>query len=135
MRVLICGDRRWGFPEGDPEADEQRRILLAFIMSLPKDTVVIEGGALGADRLAARYAAAAGLEVLTFPADWQRYGRAAGPIRNKQMLIDGRPDFVAAFHDDIENSKGTKNMLSQADKAAVHCTVFKRKTEQSKPKA
>lgn len=49
-----------------------------------------------------------------FPADWKQYGKAAGPIRNKQMLDEGQPDLVLCFHDDIEKSKGTKNMYELA---------------------
>ncbi len=39
----------------------------------------------------------AGIPVMTFPADREKHGRAAGPIRNKQMLEEGKPDLVAAF--------------------------------------
>ena len=49
-----------------------------------------------------------------FPADWKTFGKAAGPIRNRKMLDEGLPDVVIAFHEDIERSKGTKNMISQA---------------------
>jgi hypothetical protein len=55
-----------------------------------------------------------GVEVLPFPAQWKKFGRAAGPIRNRQMLVEGKPDLVIAFHDDLKNSDGSKNMLAQA---------------------
>jgi hypothetical protein len=57
--------------------------------------------------------------VYSFPADWETYGKAAGPIRNTQMLTEGNPDMVAAFHNDISKSKGTKNMIVQAKKAGI----------------
>lgn len=63
---------------------------------------------------------------LPFPADWNRYGRAAGPIRNRQMLTEGKPDLVVAFHDDIESSKGTKDMVTIAEKAGVYVYVMGR---------
>jgi hypothetical protein len=108
VRVLICGDRRW--------ADEAA--MKRFVDRLPADAVVIHGAAKGADRMAGRLAQQRGLEVVEFPADWKRYGRAAGPVRNKQML-EVKPDLVAYAHDDLETSKGTKNMVKQAQEAGV----------------
>jgi hypothetical protein len=108
VRVLICGDRRWS------DEDAMRR----FVDQLPADAVVIHGAARGADRMAGRLAQQRELEVKEFPADWKRYGRAAGPVRNKQML-EVKPDVVAYAHDDLEASKGTKDMVKQALKAGV----------------
>lgn len=128
-RVLICGDRNWGLPNGlDAEAlalaTQQRCVLATYVATLPTDSIIIEGEAKGADRFAGIYAEAVGLEVLRFPAQWDKHGRAAGPIRNKQMLTEGKPTLVVAFHDDIENSKGTKNMLTQAKRASVPTRVI-----------
>ncbi len=52
-----------------------------------------EGGARGADRLARVWAQLGGIEVETHPAQWERDGKAAGPIRNRAMLVNGRPDW------------------------------------------
>ena len=60
-----------------------------------------------------------------FPADWKKYGRAAGPIRNKQMLNEGKPDLVLAFHTNIENSKGTKSMIQIAKKSEIKIILIK----------
>lgn len=109
MKVLICGDRHY--------ANYTR--IYDFVKTLPKGTIVIEGGALGADTLAHRAAQACGLQIETYKADWNRYKRAAGPIRNQQMLDEGKPDVVVAFHDNLATSKGTKNMLRQAFNAGV----------------
>ncbi len=54
------------------------------------------------------------IPVVVFPAEWDRYGRAAGSIRNRQMLITGRPTKVYAFHNHIHESRGTLNMIGQA---------------------
>lgn len=58
------------------------------------------------------------LKVIPVPAKWKQYGKAAGTIRNQQML-DEHPDIevVYAFHDDLPKSKGTKDMCQRADKA------------------
>lgn len=77
-------------------------------------TCVIEGEARGADKLGAAWAARNDVPVEKYPADWNRYGRGAGPVRNKQMIVEGKPDLVVAFSYDIKNSKGTANMIAQA---------------------
>jgi hypothetical protein len=78
-RVLIYGSRTWRDPEP----------IRAFVASLPADCTVIHGGAPGADTLAHHAATARGLHVEVYPADWQRYGRRAGPIRNEEMAASG----------------------------------------------
>src|SRR5271167_2213334 len=77
--------------------------------------VVIEGGASGADRLARRWAGTNRVHVETFEADWLKYGRGAGPIRNALMLTIGKPDVVVAF----PGGSGTRNMIHQAENLDV----------------
>jgi hypothetical protein len=89
--------------------------------------VVIEGEAKGADTLARQAAEYFGIPVLAYPANWDRYGAAAGPIRNRQMLMEGCPDAVVAFHNDIQTSKGTKNMIAQALKQGLLVMVYTEK--------
>lgn len=114
LRVLICGSRTW-------EDEEPIKRLLS---SMSGYTVVIHGAAQGADSIAGRVAKELGFEVLPFPAKWDRYGRAAGPIRNTQMLNEGLPDIVYAFHTNIEASKGTADMVRQAKKSGVPVVVL-----------
>lgn len=113
MRLLICGDRNW---------DNVESVLAQIELLNP--SVVIEGEATGADIIAREVAKHLGVPVLAFPADWNKHGRAAGPIRNAQMLKEGRPDFVLAFHHNIEKSKGTKNMIMIAEKAGIPTKVI-----------
>lgn len=109
MRVLICGDRNWTASEP-----------IATLLSLcPPDTVVIHGAARGADTIAGRLAAEFGFAVEPYPADWNKYGKAAGPVRNTLMLIKGKPDEVHAFHNDIDKSRGTRDMVQQARATGV----------------
>jgi len=105
MRVLICGDRNW--------TDE--KLIEDYILSLEAGSVIIQGEAPGADKIAKRLGKKHGYEVKGFEADWGRYGRAAGPIRNKRMVVEGVPDLVVAFHDDVSRSKGTKDMIKTAE--------------------
>jgi len=112
-RILICGDRNWT----DVETIEN------FVKSLPPDTVIIHGECRGADSIADKAAKEHGLTVETFSAKWEKYGDAAGPIRNRRMLVEGKPDRVVAFHDDLSKSRGTADMLKQARKQRVPCEV------------
>jgi len=114
-RVLICGDRNW--------TDRERIANTIRILLTPGD-IIIEGEARGADSIAREEGEAQGFQVLRFPALWQVHGKSAGPIRNQQMLVEGRPTIVFAFHDDISNSKGTKDMVERAKRAGIPTRVF-----------
>ena len=112
IRVIICGDRNY------QQADK----IIAFVKSLPEGTTLIEGEAKGADSIARDAAIACGFDknhILKFPADWGRFGLYAGPLRNKVMLLQGKPTHVVAFHDNIEGSKGTKHMIGIAEQRNV----------------
>ena len=115
MRALICGSRTW---------DDSIPIRIVLYGLAP--TVLIHGGAPGADTLADNRAEDMGLDILCFPADWKKYGRAAGPIRNQQMLDEGKPDVVFAFTDDLATSKGTADMVRRARKAGLPVYVIGR---------
>ncbi len=117
MKVLVCGAaprRRTGDPGWT-----NREAIHRELEKLPADTVIIEGEAEGADLLARDVAEVMGFTVEPYPAEWKRYGRAAGPIRNRQMLDEGQPDLVLAFHADIAASTGTADMLGQAKKRGI----------------
>ena len=76
------------------------------------EIVIISGGAKGADSIGEQYAKENGFEIQRFPADWKRYGRSAGPKRNKEMAE--YCDFAICFWDG--KSKGTKSMIGYAEK-------------------
>ena len=113
MRVLVCGDRLW----------DDLGTLLKRLEALPEDTVVIHGACRGADRMGGAAAKTLDFEVEEYPADWGRYGRGAGVIRNQQMLDEGRVDLVLAFHADIGRSRGTADMVRRARKAGLPVEV------------
>lgn len=115
-KVLICGDRNW-------TDKEKIREYVEILHKKHDDLVIIEGEARGADSLVRDCAKELGVIVEAYPADWNQYGRAAGPIRNQQML-ETVPDMVIAFHDDIENSKGTKDMVNRAKKIGIKTLII-----------
>lgn len=106
-RIIICGSRHW--------ADEET--IAWYIDRLPANTVVVQGGASGADAIARRLAQARGLPVETINAEWRRWGRRAGPIRNREMLARG-VDAVYAFRCP-GHSPGTDDMVHAARMAKV----------------
>ena len=111
MKVLVCGDRNW----------TDRKAIRVCLRELTKQgyTTVIHGCARGADRIAAFEAKQMWYTIEHYPAKWGLYHRAAGPIRNQQMLDEGKPVLVIAFHDHIELSSGTADMLSRAEKSGI----------------
>ncbi len=102
MRVLICGSRDWT----DYESIE------TLVKSFEKDTVIIQGMCRGADLMAKNVALKHGMAVEDYPADWGRFGKSAGHIRNDQMLNLGLPDVVYAFL--LPQSRGTRSMIEKA---------------------
>ena len=120
MRVLVCGGRDF----------DDALTLGSWLGGIHKNngpiTLLIEGGARGADYMARKFAKWQGIPVKTFRADWGRYGKGAGHIRNKRMLDEGKPDLVVAF----EGGRGTANMVEQAERAGVRVLKATRITVQ-----
>ena len=75
--------------------------------------VIVCGEAKGADSLGRRYAEEHNLEILSFPADWNLYGKSAGFKRN--TLMSENADGLVAFWDG--QSKGTKHMIDTMQKS------------------
>jgi hypothetical protein len=112
--ILVTGDRNW------TNESVIRRILSRF----PKGTIVVHGNARGADSIAGKIAYELQMDVRPYRADWEKYGRAAGPIRNRQMYTTEHPDVVLAFHENIEQSKGTKDMIGIAKKGNTPVILY-----------
>lgn len=82
-------------------------------------SLLINGAARGADKMSTNWALCNGTDYVEYPADWDKYGRAAGAIRNRQMLVEGKPDLVVAF----PGGAGTANMIKQARDAGVEVMI------------
>jgi hypothetical protein len=124
-RVLVCGDREW--TNGRLIREKLEAILIAEGIE-----VLIEGEARGADKLSAYAALSLGIpegRIMRFPADWTKYKKAAGPIRNRKQLKEGAPDLGLAFHNDLANSIGTKDMVRLLLKAGIETHVYTERGE------
>lgn len=103
LRVLVCGGR-------DYTNYEELGFHLANLRARSGISAIIHGAQRGADTLAGRWAKENNIPVEAYPADWHRYGKPAGPIRNQRMLNEGKPDLVIAF----PGNRGTRRMIQQA---------------------
>lgn len=107
IKLLVCGGRDFS---GQSEVFSR----LDAIHAKRPISMIIEGGALGADAMANAWAVLNGVHVCTVKALWNNHGKAAGPIRNAAMLSLG-PDGVLAF----PGGRGTASMVKQARAAGV----------------
>lgn len=89
-----------------------RHVLSWFIQSIGHITQVVEGDARGADRLCGRVAQSMGITVLKFRADWDGLGKRAGPIRNQQMLDEGKPDAAIGFPGGVGTRDMTRRLIA-----------------------
>ena len=111
---------------GSRNFNDYTDIIYDVLLSMPKNITVIHGCAKGVDSAVDLIAEGLGLKVLKFPADWQRYGKSAGPIRNMEMIK--MCDVLIAFWDG--KSKGTKNAIDTAKKMNKIVLVFNEYGEQ-----
>lgn len=103
MKVLVYGGRNyndWQTLFGE----------LHKIHKVTPITEIISGKARGADYLGGSWTVANSIKLTEYLANWDRDGKAAGPIRNQQMLDEGKPDLVIAF----PGGAGTKDMITRS---------------------
>jgi len=106
-RVLVCGGR---------DFDDERAVFGALdVLVVPGRDTVIQGGAPGADRLARYWCQLNRCRYENYPADWKAHGRGAGPIRNQQMIDEGKPTKVICF----PGGRGTADMERRAVAAGI----------------
>ncbi len=108
IRVLVTGGRAYA----------DRDHVFATLDALHAErgiAALATGGAVGADRLADAWATVRGIVHRRYTPDWQQHGRAAGAIRNSEMLRGFAPDVVVAF----AGGRGTADMVAKARRAGV----------------
>jgi hypothetical protein len=111
-RIAFVGSRDW---------NDDRSINNRLHDYDPATDVIVSGAARGADRAAARLARVMGFKVVEYPADWDRFGKRAGFLRN-QAIVDNC-DKVVAFWDG--ESRGTADTIERARKAGKPVTIVR----------
>jgi hypothetical protein len=112
MVILICGSRT---ATAIPTVVEGLKLVIEQF----KPSMVIHGAAKGADSIGGNVARALDVPVREFPAQWDTHGKAAGHIRNQQMLDEGKPQMVVAVYPVEGITRGTQDMVTRAQKAKI----------------
>lgn len=115
MKLIIAGSR---------EFDDYDLLRDVIIRTYPDPYLVIEeivsGTARGADKLGERFASQFGIRLKQFPANWERWGKSAGYIRNADMAVYANA--LLAFWDG--ESKGTRHMIDTAIKKELTVNII-----------
>lgn len=106
MKIIVCGGRNYLNKE---QLEQEMDWIVKNYYDPRWEIEIIHGGAKGADTLAGEWATSRNYRVKVFNADWKRFGKSAGPIRNERMLQQ-HPNLVVAF----PGGKGTAHMVSIA---------------------
>lgn len=109
MKTIVAGSRTFNDYE-----------LLKDTLQHLNITEVVSGTARGADRLGEKYATENNILLSKFPADWEKYGKGAGYVRNEEMAKYA--DLCIVFWDG--QSKGSLNMINLALKYKIHLIVI-----------
>ena len=118
FRVIIAGTRDFA----DYEA---LKTYADYKLSRIEDSIeIVSGGSRGADTLGEQYAREKGYSIKRFPAEWEKYGRSAGPRRNEAMARYA--DALLAYWDG--ESRGTKNMIELAKEHGLKVGVYQYRT-------
>ena len=106
MNVLVCGGRDY---------TDEKRLFDLLDFNRGKIRMIVHGAAKGADTLAGKWAATRLVPCLRVPAEWEKFGKRAGAVRNRLMLALVEVDLVVAF----PGGAGTKMMMELARKDGV----------------
>jgi ABC-type Fe3+-hydroxamate transport system substrate-binding protein len=109
MKILVCGGRDYD------DWDTLDRVLTTWYEAQGVEVTLIHGGARGADQMAGNWALVNSVPTEVYYPAWDEYGRAAGIIRNTEMLEQGKPDLVFAF----PGGRGTAHMVKIAKQAGI----------------
>jgi len=115
-KIIIAGGRDFN------DYDLLEKEVSGFLKTLDIDNglEIVSGGAKGVDAMGERFAKENDFSIKLFPADWSKYGRGAGPKRNRQMA-EYATHLIAFWNGE---SKGTKSMITLAKKNDLNVTVI-----------
>jgi len=113
MKLIIAGSRNFtNYKKLAQECDQ--------FLNGQTNIEIVSGTCKGADQLGEKYAKEREYKLTKFPADWNKYGKSAGPKRNQQMA--NYTDALIAFWDG--KSKGTKHMIEMAKQSKLRMIIL-----------
>lgn len=121
MKVIVAGGRDFSDQPRLNRILDEMFIVQGNLMPDANYLEIVTGLAHGADALGEAWAVTNWVPVREFPADWDRYKSAAGPIRNAEMAEYA--DMLIAFWDG--QSPGTKNMIQTALREGLEVHVYR----------
>lgn len=121
FKVIIAGSRK--YDDYNTLREKCDKILSKKLGDPNIKVIILSGCAHGADTLGERYAHERGLSIEKHPADWDKYGRSAGPKRNAEMAACA--DALIAFPKLGEANNGTKNMINEAQLRGLQVRVIR----------
>ena len=120
VRVIVAGSRK--FNNVDLFGNTMHDLLLGYDTD---ELEIVSGGCSGADRMGEEYAEEWGIKCTIFPADWNKYGNAAGPIRNEEMAeYAAKADYGMLIAFPMDESRGTRDMIRRAKAAGLDIHVI-----------
>lgn len=122
MRLLVCGSR--SFKDYDAVLDKIVKCIYRCVEDDDPLECIIEGEAGGADRLARKAAEELEIPVVPFTANWEKYGKRAGILRNAMMLAEGKPDRLLAFNKGPTLTRGTRDMVMRAERVGIPTEIY-----------
>lgn len=115
LRVIIAGSRNFD------DYELLKNTMADVLRNEENGVVVVCGEARGADTLGRQYAEEMGFEIDSHPAEWDKYHKRAGFVRNVDMV--NCADALVAFWDG--SSRGTKHIIDTARKRELRITVVR----------
>lgn len=115
MKVIVAGGRDFD------DAERLSDVMCELGFLFDTDIEIVSGDAPGADKLGAQWAEDLSIPVRVFPAYWDMYGPAGGPLRNKEMAFYA--DVLVAFWDG--ESRGTAHMIQEAERRGLKVHVYR----------
>jgi hypothetical protein len=124
VRVIITGSRNW-------TCHALARRVIARLIARHGEVDIVQGAAAGVDHAFVKAAYDAACGVCSYAADWEKFGKRAGPLRNQEM-VDAGADFCIAVHRSLARSRGTKDCVERCLAAGI--PVYLIDSEDGEPK-
>lgn len=118
QRIIVAGSRNF------TDYPVVEKVLQDYLKTYPWEVEMISGTAKGADLLGERFASTYGYKIVRFPANWNSYGKSAGPIRNKEMAEYAAKEYGVLFAFWDGASRGTKSMIEFAKQFGLEIHII-----------